>query len=492
MLTITVGGITYTSDVADTGGFDWTKLTIQDIMAPTGDLASISGTFQYPRDLPSKYPETETEMVISFSNGDVSDDDYIAEHTLFGGVVETVDVKLIGRNVTDISVDARDYTKWMDQKLVSGVFTESNGGAMVNSILSTFTTGFSNAGVTYTGDILPKVFNFVPVSEAIQEIADTCQCSWYVNADRVVHFLSFADADNAAPMSLYNVDTEMDVGNLQLTRTTENIQNGLIIKDFFLRSTNIFYEPGNHAFPVDDTGIDIDTQAAGKRVVLTYLPYDLDEFTFEVNETPGADTWVSKTPQWDSTANTIGVDDLNDNFVYVNPGHRSSNAFVRWGFDVAAGSDVRVSYRPLITGPFPEIAREPHSITEFARRESAGGRTSDGIYERLISFNDLEFTGTDPIQALIDFGSVLLSFHAWPHLEGTFETTSDKYHGWRAGQTFQMVSNAFDIYDLGQYVRSGRTVKQPVTLWVKAVRIKPLAHDLLHYKITFTNRYRSI
>ena len=189
--------------------------------------------------------------------------------------------------------------------------------------------------------------------------------------------------------------------------------------------------------------------------------------------------------------------------MYVN----ASNKTVRWSFTAAAGSDIRIKYRPLLLNVFPDINQEIFSVDEISRRESLGGRTSDGRYERLIVFEDLEFGGSDPIQSLLNYGAAVLKAHSWPLIEGTFETTSDNVTGWKAGQTMQILSDAFDIFDLEQWVKFGRpegTIRDPVlgdviidakdalTVWIKSVNIKVLSYNLLHYTVTFTTRPRSI
>ena len=159
---------------------------------------------------------------------------------------------------------------------------------------------------------------------------------------------------------------------------------------------------------------------------------------------------------------------------------------------IVATDSIRISYRPLLNNPFPERTRHVHSIAEFARRESQGGRTSDGIYEKLISFTDLEFGGDNPIEAFLQFGNMLLTNHAWPVIDGTFDCLSINYVQWTAGQTFRMISEAFNIFDLEQWVIAGGPdtdpVKQSVLMYVKSISITPLSTDVLQYKIGFSNR----
>ena len=491
-ISIRMGSVTYTPNEADLaahqalgrGGIDFRTIRIQDVLAPTGDLAQFMGTFSYPADIPGHFPQTEEEVVIQF-NGT----------TIFGGVVEEMERQIKGFNRVDVTFRCRDYTKWADQKLVFGNFTDLDAGNMFTTVVNDFTTGFTTANVQTGATILPKSWEYVPVSEALQEIAEIVDYIWFIDANRDFHFLPSSDADNKAPLETYNVDTEQGVGNLRITTSTDGLQNSLIVKDFSIRSPNIFFEPGNDAFPSGNVGEELtDNQ---DRVDISFTPYDLSEMTFELNETPGSDTWVSKTPQWDVTSVTPGAADTNTDVVYVYPGRKNEKARVRWVFTHATGSHIRISYRPILGNPWPEISREVLSIEEFSRRETAGGRSSDGIYERLINFEDLLFSGTDPIQALLEFSSLILRYRGWPRIEGSFETDSTRFTGWRAGQVLEITSEALNIFDLGKWVREGRPdvpagvafarVKQPVMVWITSLETEVLNFDLLKYTIEFSN-----
>ncbi len=115
-------------------------------MTAKGDVAEIQGTFLYPNDMPTHLPRTEEELVIKFN-----------DTTIFGGVVEEVEFEVLGQNQALVTVRCRDYTKWLDGKLVSGVFTQSKADDMVKAIVQSVTSSFDVSGVNAPLDILPKV-----------------------------------------------------------------------------------------------------------------------------------------------------------------------------------------------------------------------------------------------------------------------------------------------------------------------------------------------
>ena len=481
-IVIKIGATEYTAGDSsnEKDGFDWTTLNVTDVMAPTGDVASLSGFFTYPYEGRIVMPETEQELRITFQKST----DRVAT-TLFGGIIEQMSAKVVGPSQISVDISARDYVKWLNQKLVSGVFTDTAADDMVKSILASFSTGFTTTNVEVVADILPKVFNFVSVSEAIQEIADTVGASWYVDVDRDVHFFKADNVTNIAPLAAFNVDTEKKAGSFQYSKDTTGIQNALVVKDFHFRSPNLIYIPPNAAENGFGSDISFDTNEIAKRSTdIPEIPYDTDDFTFSVKPSGGA--YSNRIVLWDQIASQNGANDTDPNAVYVDV----KNLKVRWGSGagIIASDSIRISYRPLFANLFPQLAREVYSIEEFSRREGQGGRISDGIYERLINFTDLEFTGTDPIEAFLQFGNTILKNHAWPVISGKFSCLSIDYPGWTAGQTFTVFSEIFDIYDLQQWVQDGRLAeKQPIKVWVQSVGITAISTEVLKYDISFSS-----
>lgn len=513
-LTITIGGRNYSpsSDYVlqgsgyEVGGFSWSTLRVEDTMAATGDLCTLEGYFGRA----SNIPVTEEEITIVFASDDVD------SYTVFGGVVEEVGIALVSHEFVKVTIHARDYSKWLDRKLVQGVFTDATANGMVTSIVNTFASGFTTTNVVAEpgfADMLPKNFNFIPASEAIQEIADQVNAVWFIDQDRDVHFHAAENESvNIAPLSNYDVDNETEAGNLEFSKNSADIQNALIIKDFHLRGPNIVYEPSadetsggtgwSVGFVVDNTDEGV---AKDRKLNLRYTPYDLDDLTFERNTGSG---FTEITAVWDTvSAATPGGGSMSTSRVYVNPGTRSGGgAFIKWAFDLSVGNAVRVSYRPLLGNPWPEVSREPFSISEFARREAQGGRTSDGIYERLVNFRDLEFGGTNPVESLLTFSNYIMRFRAWPRTEGSFECRSTANtewgvkHAWKAGQTFQLTSEAFDIFDLNTWSKNGGATADPpldkaefpVTCWVTSVRITVLNTDELLYRVQFSSNPKMV
>ena len=510
MITITMGGVSYSpnEDVVRVtrslgrGGFDWRSLSILDVLAPTGDTMTVRGTFRLPEDIPGRLPQTEQEVRV------VHRDDAGISTTLFGGILEKIDMEIVGFNQISFSISARDYAKWLSRKLISGVFTQATGGAMVQSIFDTFTTEFTTNGITDITPVLPKVYNFVPGIEAVQEIADTVDAIWYITPDRDVVFRPSEAAGNAAPLSHYDVDKELGVGNLKISIDTTDIQNSLIIKDFTFRGPNVYYLPSNDThdgFASSTTGYELSAaDASAKRVLLDSVPYDLNDFAFAVNTTTPSTAWVNKTPVWDTLTETAGVPKVLDtDKVYIKSGKSASgaNTTVRWGFSTSAGDHIRISYRPLLGAPFPDLTREVYSIDEFGRREASSGRLSDGIHEKTINFNDLEFGGDDPLQVLADFASQILKYRAWPRVEGSFETTSLEFSGkfWKAGQKFYMRSRLLNLFDLGAWTKRGRPANRdfysthpPLLMWVTSVKMTMINPDVIHYVVYFSNNPRPL
>ena len=229
------------------------------------------------------------------------------------GVIEEVILEIVGYNQVKVEIHARDYVKWLDRKLVSGVYTDANADDMIKHILDDSASDFGQTDIEAVAPILPKIFNFVPVSEALQEIADTVNAVWYIDQDRSVHFTKKDKVGNRAPLSWYDVDTEANAGNLRFSVSTESLQNSLIVKDFYVRSPDMKYMPPNAT--KDGFGADLSPTAnevSMKRILLTDVPYDLDSFTFSVKPSGGA--YTDKLVLWDD-ASSIASTDVNAAYV---------------------------------------------------------------------------------------------------------------------------------------------------------------------------------
>jgi hypothetical protein len=485
MLTLQIGSRTLTN-------WDWSTLEIEERLGPGGDRADFEYIYDITDPSTNVKPQTEEEVQVTFDGS-----------RIFGGIVESISREQISPYTFRLRISCVDYTKWLDRQYVSDFFTDGLAGDMVKSVINNYTTGFTTNNVNGVTSILPKVFNLVTVSEAIQQIADVAKAMWWVDFDRDIHFLAEDDDSLVAPIQYINFDTEKNIGGLQLSTSTEGIHNTLILKELFARAENYVYEPGidNNAswpaevdWPASWTGDDGTT-----RFDLLFPPYDLDTMTVEVNS---GGSWSSKVVQWDWVAAVPGVSGGGmSTEVYVSP--KQEKPYIRFKDAIANGDLVRVKYRPIRTQSLQQLYRDIYSVAEMSRRESAGGRSSDGVYEKIISLNDLEFgqSGSSDLRdAIAEYTQTILDREAWPRVNGQFITYSTDYSGWAAGQVFKVYSDRWDIYDLQFWAKQGMVrsefgwieAKDYLKVYVTGVTIKPLfdpvTNDIiLEYTVQFSN-----
>ena len=462
------------------------SLTIQDVFAPTGDLCDLDYTF-----IPGQtiLPEVSQLLQIVFA------DDQGTNETVFLGPITEVEVQSVSPGGYRASISAVDLTVWMDSKLVAGIFTQSTVTTMVAAILAAHAPNFDRT--TYidaadTTNILPKSFDWKKVSECLQEIAEEKGYVWWVDFAGAVHFVPKAGSTTVAPLAAIVPTTNTVVGDFRFTVSRDEPKNTIFVKDFFFRSPNLSFEPGEDGF-VGGNGITLQATAQPP-IELGFEPYDLTEMVFEVNN--GGAGWNTYTVRREFVEGTVG--DATTRLagsVYIDAKGRKGRVYHSSGVDTAfaASSLWRAQYRPLLEPGIPEISLNVHSIQEMAKRET-GSVTNDGEYQYMMSFGSLEFGGTDPIQTLVDYIGALINDYAWPLITGSFTVYYDGarnvgVYGWKAGQWFTLLDTQLNLFDWSQYYLTG--VKQPATCYIHSVRTTVINPQALKYDITFSSRLRT-
>jgi len=148
----------------------------------------------------------------------------IDDTTEFGGVVTRVGKEIVAGEMVIYSVEASDYSVYLDRKLVLERFDDETVDDIIDSIVSDYTSGFTTTNVDCDIEIKTMVFNRVTMSDCLKKLADAVGYSWYVDYDKDIHF--FKKNTNPAPFSI--TDTN---GNY--------IQNTLTIEDDLSQLRNV-------------------------------------------------------------------------------------------------------------------------------------------------------------------------------------------------------------------------------------------------------------
>ena len=130
-------------------------------------------------------------------------------------------------------VTCKDYTHTLDRQLVSKVYTGQTATAIVQDLISTFTTGFTTTNVV-AGVVIERIaFNYLTVSQCLEKLTKMLNgYSWYVDYDKDIHF--FATVLNLAPFSLTDTSQNFTFGTLDIKQDTHQLRN-----DIYIRGGNI-------------------------------------------------------------------------------------------------------------------------------------------------------------------------------------------------------------------------------------------------------------
>jgi hypothetical protein len=147
---------------------------------------------------------------------------------LFGGIVIEV-IKETTALLGSTTINCKDYTQTLDRKLVSKTYEGMTANAIIADIISTFTTGFTGTHVSAPTIVQKIVFNYVPVSQALQKIAETLgDYDWYVDYDKDIHF--FAEGAINAPFNLSDTSGNFLWDSLRYTVNIHQLRNHIIIR----------------------------------------------------------------------------------------------------------------------------------------------------------------------------------------------------------------------------------------------------------------------
>jgi hypothetical protein len=138
---------------------------------------------------------------------------------VFGGSVVSVSESAIsGPEGNLLNVSCVDYTPELDRELISKTYESETIADIIADMAADCAPAFTTAGVASDFEISKIVFNQVPMTQAIQKLADTVGFDWFVDVDRDIKFRPRFDL--SAPYDL----TDGNYMPLRLTRTEDGSQ----------------------------------------------------------------------------------------------------------------------------------------------------------------------------------------------------------------------------------------------------------------------------
>jgi hypothetical protein len=176
----------------------------------------------------SKYvPDGEDEVRI-----------YDGEDVVFGGFIVRVAQRVEQGPVVIYECELKNKVHRLDYKLVNVSFENETA----HDIIETIVDDFSGPGITTdnveddpSAVITSIVFNNVPPSEAIQQIADLFGKEWYVDEEGDIHF--FSKLSEAAPFNLTDSNGKAIFESIEISKDYTQIRNSILVEGGKEKST---------------------------------------------------------------------------------------------------------------------------------------------------------------------------------------------------------------------------------------------------------------
>jgi hypothetical protein len=339
---------------------------------------------------------------------------------VYGGVIVRIEDIPDGRLKTTYNVTCSDYSRLLASKLANQRYTDMLAGNIIKDLIDTYAPGFTYTNVA-DGPTIPTIFfDRVPVTEAIQKIAERTNYAWYVDENKDVHF--FTPASVSAPFSLTDTNGNYVWDSLRLDSDTSQVRNRVVVRG------------GLEVSETTRTEQFTASTVAAERSIYR-LGYKHDSLTaVKVN---GVDQ-------------TVGVEFLDDDAAYEVM-WSFQEKYIRFtsGHTPASGDTIEITGYPL----FPIIVQvsDNDSIASFANG------SFDGIFEYLIKDDAIKSRDEAIARA-----SAELEAYSSSIVEAEFETYTSGLH---SGQTINIQSDVRGInadYVIQSVTATPRTDSQVV------------------------------
>ncbi len=204
MITVTIGGVDRTTSITD--------LKISDNINNQVDTCDF---VVEKTPLHTYVPALNDEIIITRDGT-----------RIFGGVITTMQDRLIGTSTLRYEVTAIDYTFFLNRKLVTERYEDTTIGAIIDDLVTKYAPDFTTTNVLATVDVASIAFNRITMSECLRKLADLVNFNWYVDYFKDIHF--FATAGETAPFSITDGNFIQD--SLSITKDITQLRNRVIVQ----------------------------------------------------------------------------------------------------------------------------------------------------------------------------------------------------------------------------------------------------------------------
>jgi hypothetical protein len=155
--------------------------------------------------------------------------------TVFAGTIDYItETAILKSNTIRYNVDCVDYNQLADRFLVAESYDNQTLKQIVEDIVDNYLT---TDGVTYTTNIetgptlVKSVFNYMPASQAFDELSDISGLDWYIDYDKELHFFTKGAKTNSTDLDEDNIIMMTVKNNREQYRNRQYIRAGFDLTD---------------------------------------------------------------------------------------------------------------------------------------------------------------------------------------------------------------------------------------------------------------------
>lgn len=345
---------------------------------------------------------------------------------VFGGMIDRVQRLRVpqGSNAQMYLLECTDWHQVADRRLVAEVYESQIAGAIVRDIADKY---LASEGISYgTGTVADgpavtkAVFNYTPVSQALEELAELTGYLWWIDASKVLHF-----AERATYAAPWLLDSYADVlqGSLLVEKHRQSYRN----RQYIRAGTDITDVRTERPAPAPDGQTKVFTLTFPVAKVPTVKVNGVAK-TVGIRGVDSGKDWY-----WSKGENTVSQDDA--------------------ATPLASTDVLEVTYQGL----FPLIIMAEEAEAQADRKAVEGGT---GLYEAVD-----EKAGLDDRNAALEVAQGLLRRYARIGTTLQFATIRS---GLRPGQLLQV--NLPDVGAVGEFL-------------IQSVRLSQAAGDVWRYEV---------
>jgi len=146
----------------------------------------------------------------------------------FGGVITKTTTETERNNKGSVKVECKDYTHLLDRELILERYDDKTVNEIIADLQKTYAKSFTTQNVDCDIDVATITFNRIPFSKALKKLANLTNYSWYIDANKGIHF--FAKNQNQAPFDVTKNNGKYLPRTLGINKDITQIRNRVTVK----------------------------------------------------------------------------------------------------------------------------------------------------------------------------------------------------------------------------------------------------------------------